>query len=89
MRVLTFGNNIRKKLHCAGGRCGGQGCGRNIGSGGSCGRSRRKMGWHIWLSAQTTGIVISVVKKVDTSVEIMMASMAYIIKSFELTDVFC
>ena len=48
-----------------------------------------KTGWHIWLSAQTTGIVIGALKKGDMSVEIMMVSMAFIIKSFELIDVFC
>ena len=75
--------------HCAGGRCGGHGCGRNIGSGGSCGRSRRKTGWHIWLSAQTTGIEISVVEMVSMSVEIMMASISFVIQSLELIDLFC
>ena len=75
--------------HCTGGRCGAHGCGRNTGSGGSCGRSRRKTGWHIWLSAQTTGIVINVVKMVVMSVEIMMASILFIIQSFELFNLFC
>ena len=74
---------------CASGRCGGHGCGRNTGSGGNCGRSRRKTGWHIWLSAQTTGIVIGVVEMVVMSVEIMMASISFIIQSFKLIDLFC
>ena len=74
---------------CAGGRCGGHGCGRNIGSGGSCGRSRRKTGWHIWLSTQTAGIVINVVKTVVVSVKIMMASITFKIQSFKLIDLFC
>ena len=75
--------------HCAGGRCGAHGCGRHIGSGGSCRRSRRKTGWHIWLATQTTGIVISVVKMVVVSVEIMMASISFVIQPFELINLFC
>ena len=73
----------------AGGRYGGPGCGRNIGSDGSCGRSRRNTGWHIWLAAQTAGITISVVEKVVTSVEIMMASLDFVVKSLKLIDLFC
>ena len=58
------------------------GCGRNIGSDGSCGSSRRKTGWHIWLSALTIGIVIDVVEMVVVSVEIMMASISFVNTAF-------
>ena len=75
--------------HYAGGRCGAHGCGRNIGRAGSCGRSRRNTGWHSWLAAQTAGIMIDVVETVDVSVEIMMASMSFVVKPFELIDLFC
>ena len=75
--------------HCAGGRCGAHGCVRNIGSGGSCGRSRRNTGWHIWLAAQTAGVMIGVVKTVVMSVEVMMASMSFVIQPFELLNLFC
>ena len=75
--------------HCAGGRWGAHGCGRNIGSGGSCGRSRRNTGLHIWLATQTTGIIIGVVEMVVMSVEIMMASMSFVIQPFKLINLFC
>ena len=74
---------------CAGGRCGGHGCGRNTGSCGSWGGTGRKTGWHIWLSAQSTGIVVDVVEMVGMPVEIMMASISFIVQSFKLFDVFC
>ena len=74
---------------CTGGRCGAHGCGTNISRAGSCGRSKRNTGWHIWLATQTAGIVINVVKTVDVSVEIMMASMSFVVKPFELIDLFC
>ena len=63
-------------------------CGRNIGSDGRCGRSRRNTGWHIWLSAQTAVIVIDVVKNIVASGEIMMVSMDFVVKPLELIDLF-
>ena len=75
--------------HYAGGRCGAHGCGRNIGIDGSCGRSRRNTGWHIWLATQTTGIMVDVVETMVVSAEIMMASMSFVIQPFELINLFC
>ena len=63
--------------HCAGGRCGGHGCGRNTGSCGSWSGTGRKAGWHIWLSAQSAGIVVNVVQMVGMPIDIMMPSITF------------
>ena len=64
-------------IHHATGRCGGHGCGRNAGRGGSCGGSGRKTGWHIWLSTQSVGITVDVIAVVGMPAEIIMASMMF------------
>ena len=46
-------------------------------------------GWHDWLSAQTIGIVIDVVKMLVVSGEIMMASISFEIQLLELILLFC
>ena len=74
--------------HCGSGRCGGYWCGRNIGSGGRCGRSRKTTGWHIWLSAQTADVMINVVENLAISSEIMMVSMDFVVKPLKLIDLF-
>ena len=61
-------------------------CGRNVGSGGRCGSSRRNTGWHIWLSAQPAIVVIDVVEGIVMPGEIMMVSMDFVVKVLELID---
>ena len=73
---------------CSSGRCGGYWCGRNIGSDGRCGRSRRTTGWHIWLSAQTAVFMIDVVENLAASGEVMMVSMDFVVKLLKLIDLF-
>ena len=41
------------------------------------GWSGRKVGWHIWLSAQSFGIVVDVVETGVMPVEIMMVSISF------------
>ena len=45
--------------------------------------------WHIVVSAQTIVFSIDVVTIVEMSGEIMMASIYFVIQSFELIDLFC
>ena len=71
---------------CGGGRCRGPLCGRNIGSDGRCGSSRRNTGWHIWLSAQTAIVVIDIVKGIVMPGEIMVVSMDFVVKALELIN---
>ena len=44
---------------------------------GSWGGSSKKPGWHIWLSAQNIGIIVSVVDTGGTPVDIMMVSITF------------
>ena len=71
-----------------GGRCGGYWCGRDIGNDGRCGSARCTTGWHIWLAAQTSVIVIDVVENLVVPGEIMMVSMDFVVKMLELIDLF-
>ena len=72
-----------------GGRCGGYWCGRDIGSDGRCGSTGCITGWHIWLAAQTSVIVIDVVENIVVPGEIMMVSMDFVAKTLKLIDLFC
>ena len=72
-----------------GGRCGGYWCGRDIGSDGRCGSTGCTTGWHIRLAAQTSVIVIDVVKNIVVPGEIMMVSMDFVVKMLELINLFC
>ena len=88
MPLVGFPCDVRVDVRLVEG-VGGPRCGRNIGRGGSCSRSRRTTGWHIWLATQTAVVLIDVVEKMVTSGDIMMASMNFVVKPLELINLSC
>ena len=55
----------------------GAGVAGTFGSDGRCGSTGCTTGWHIWLAAQTSVIVIDVVENIVVPGEIMMVSMDF------------